>query len=812
MSVESLEDRCVPAVFNVNSLADVLNPAPGVVTLRSAIQAADNTADPNGNVINLTVPGTYRITLAPNGNEVDNQAGEFMIAGTNNNNSNLTILNTSGGKVAIDGNNLARVFDIEPAFNFAGAIPAAKLFTVTLGGAGQGFTIENGRAFDATGNAPDGPDFGQGGGIRDVGPVSLTLNDLVIANNSATADGGGVGFEDRVSTPWTLTVNNSIIRGNKAGDAGGGIDVDGHGKVFVNNSTITGNATVNQGGGIWLDAVESNGVFQTSNLTVTNSVISNNTSLTANAAANDGGGIGNAGDGTVTITGSTIAHNFTGGVGGGFGDANGVGTLVVVNSTFADNVAVGKGGGIEASGPMTTITNATITGNQSLDDGGGLAVSSPAFTLNNSIVAEDFAGPANFVGNGGMVAAVTVTNGGAGYTTAPTVTFSAPPAGGTQATGTATIDAGVVTAITITNPGAGYVTPPTITIGAPPAGGTQATAVADVPGLGADVFAALTAGSNDFIGIGDANLTGITAGTNGNHVGTAAQPLSPDLGPLQDNGGLTPTEAPLAGSPVIDAVIGGPLPAGTQADQRGFLRVVGTAQDIGAVEFQPPATTLMLTASQPTVNIGQPVTFTATVTAQTANSNPPQGAVTFFVDGVAQAPVALVNGVASLTLAALPFGPHSVAATYSGDVNFSSSTAAVGETVLGLQDVTHQVSVTMVTPVQPKHGKKGKMKQQHGKKNPLQQTLRVLNISGSAITGPLYLVLDGLGNRVKLTNTSGASQTHVRPGDPFVVLTQGTLGAGQSVTVTLNFTPAMRKMMVKQVNFNTFVLAGPGTV
>jgi hypothetical protein len=38
--LEPLEDRFAPAVFNVNSLADVLNPAPGVVTLRSAIQAA----------------------------------------------------------------------------------------------------------------------------------------------------------------------------------------------------------------------------------------------------------------------------------------------------------------------------------------------------------------------------------------------------------------------------------------------------------------------------------------------------------------------------------------------------------------------------------------------------------------------------------------------------------------------------------------------------------------------------------------------------------------------------------------------------
>lgn len=58
--------------------------------------------------------------------------------------------------------------------------------------------------------------------------------------------------------------------------------------------------------------------------------------------------------------------------------------------------------------------------------------------------------------NGG-VAAVIVTNPGAGYATAPTVTFSAPAGGGTTATGTATINAsGTVTGVTIVNPGSGY--------------------------------------------------------------------------------------------------------------------------------------------------------------------------------------------------------------------------------------------------------------------------------------------------------------------------------------------------------------------
>jgi hypothetical protein len=60
--MEGLEERLAPAVFNVHSTADILNPPAGVVTLRSAIQQAN--ATPGSNTINLTVAGTYKITLA----------------------------------------------------------------------------------------------------------------------------------------------------------------------------------------------------------------------------------------------------------------------------------------------------------------------------------------------------------------------------------------------------------------------------------------------------------------------------------------------------------------------------------------------------------------------------------------------------------------------------------------------------------------------------------------------------------------------------------------------------------------------------
>src|ERR1700733_8058506 len=71
--LEPLEQRMAPAVFNVNSTADILSPPSGTVTLRSAIEAAN--ATPGGNNIYLTVAGTYKITI-PGANEDSNATGD----------------------------------------------------------------------------------------------------------------------------------------------------------------------------------------------------------------------------------------------------------------------------------------------------------------------------------------------------------------------------------------------------------------------------------------------------------------------------------------------------------------------------------------------------------------------------------------------------------------------------------------------------------------------------------------------------------------------------------------------------------------
>lgn len=77
------------------------------------------------------------------------------------------------------------------------------------------------------------------------------------------------------------------------------------------------------------------------------------------------------------------------------------------------------------------------------------------------------------------VASIAVTAGGSGYSSAPTVTLSAPGGSGTQATAIAIVAGGAVTGFFVTNPGSGYASAPTVTLAGGGGAGAAGTASRD---------------------------------------------------------------------------------------------------------------------------------------------------------------------------------------------------------------------------------------------------------------------------------------------------------------------------------------------
>jgi hypothetical protein len=101
------------------------------------------------------------------------------------------------------------------------------------------------------------------------------------------------------------------------------------------------------------------------------------------------------------------------------------------------------------------------------------------------------------------------------------------------------------------------------------------------------------------------------------------------------------------------------------------------------VEAVLQATTTAVVSSANPSQVGQSVTFTATVTPSGPTANVPGGVVTF-LDGAATLGTALLSstGTATFTTSSLGAGNHSITVTFAGDSNFTGSTSpALSQTV-----------------------------------------------------------------------------------------------------------------------------------
>lgn len=165
----------------------------------------------------------------------------------------------------------------------------------------------------------------------------------------------------------------------------------------------------------------------------------------------------------------------------------------------------------------------------------------------------------------------------------------------------------------------------------------------------------------------------------------------PQLGPLANYGGPTPTMAPAGTSPAYQA--GAPV-SGITTDQRGQTRST-TTPTLGAVEIQTSTTAV---TSNPTVSYNsgkQTVTVTASVSsAETVNN----GTVTFSISGVGSNVQAnVVNGQASAVFtinAGTAAGQYTITAAYSGFGFTGSATTASSDGVLTISSPSNPASTT----------------------------------------------------------------------------------------------------------------------
>jgi predicted outer membrane repeat protein len=348
---------------------------------------------------------------------------------------------------------------------------------------------------------------------------------VIGAKSALQIQGAGAGstFVDGGGSGTVLTANGPstavLISEITLQNGTRGVEVGGHVRFTLEDSAVVGNVG---GAGI--------GVVAHSTVAVTRCTVAGNSST------GSGGGIGAAG--SVTVTASTISDNSADDSGGGIFDDDG--SLKVIDSTVSGNSAGFSGGGIRSR--IVTITGSTISGNHAQMSGGGIAAR--PFTairakISNSTISGNSAGDLAggiLVVSGTQLDHVTIANNNAGS------------AGGGIATSTFQTKPVKLTASLIADNTAGV--------------GNNCHHLA-IRGISGNLI--------------EGPLDACTITNVGGAILLSGDPL---LGPLQNNGGPTATQALGAGSPAIGALT--KLSACRVPDQRGVARSVPC--DLGAYE------------------------------------------------------------------------------------------------------------------------------------------------------------------------------------------------------------------------------------
>lgn len=320
LSIESLEDRAMPALFT--PLAATADGAAG--SLRDNIITANSNGEDD---IFLLGAGTYEFTL-PNTTGQENAAakGDLDIVSDYAGGQTITIIGQGIGVTTIDANGIDRIFHV-----IGGNVTLILQNLSLVGGVARD---------DGTGGVAAGTTDALGGAILDDGDI-LTLNGVQIIGNSASGGGG--------ATPGA-----------------GGFDAVGGGIFF--QSTFAGTSL-----SIVASQITNNIALAGNGAAGANATTGADAGTSGPGGAAVGGGVfaGGAGGGSALITASTFTNNIAQGGAGGHG-GNGIDNAV---ATRRDGSGGGQGGA--ASGGALFLAgfgSAGINGTQFITNGalGGL--------------------------------------------------------------------------------------------------------------------------------------------------------------------------------------------------------------------------------------------------------------------------------------------------------------------------------------------------------------------------------------------------------------------------------------------------------
>lgn len=257
----------------------------------------------------------------------------------------------------------------------------------------------------------------------------------------------------------------------------------------------------------------------------------------------------------VTISGLTISHGTSATSGGAIQIASPGATVDLNGVRLTDNAAVGSGGAVKLTGGTLNVTASTIGPGNVASGGNGGAIDNDGATL----TVTDSTVSANSAAGGGSGGGVSTEGGGSTTLQHATIAFNSASGSGAMGGNLYSNNPGNV-------PVAFTVSDTIVAAGAAPSGAE--------------------CGGGGFVSSGHNATDGISAtGTAGCGFTQPTDVLGDvRLGPLEDNGGQTQTEALAAGSPAIDQIPRSDPGCPLGSDQRGVGRPVAIGCDIGALE------------------------------------------------------------------------------------------------------------------------------------------------------------------------------------------------------------------------------------